>query len=164
MHKWLGTPLGAGLLYVRRDQVAKLWPIFGDASITDDDIRKLNHTGTHPVHTDLAINDAIAFHERIGIQRKEARLRFLQSYWTTKARAIPNLVFNTPAAPERTCANANVGVKGMTPAVLAKTLLEKHKIWTVAINRPGVRITPQLFTTTAELDRFVKALRVIAAG
>ena len=135
--------------------------------MADDDIRKLNHNGTHPVHTDLAINDAIAFHERIGIQRKEARLRFLQSYWTTKARAIPNLVFNTPAALERTCAIPNVGVKGMTPAVLAKTLLEKHKIWTVAINRPGVqgmRITPQLFTTTAELDRFVKALRVIAAG
>lgn len=166
LHKWLGAPLGAGLLYVRRDQVAKLWPIYGDASMADDDIRKLNHTGTHPVHTDLAINDAIAFHEKIGITRKEARLCFLQAYWTTKARAIPNLVFNTPADPKRTCAIANVGVKGMAPAALAKTLLDRYKVWTVAINRPGVqgvRITPQLFTTTAELDRFVKALKEIAA-
>ena len=167
LHKWLGAPLGAGLLYVRRDMVAKLWPIYGDAGVPDDDIRKLNHTGTHPVHTDLAINDAIDFHEKIGIQRKEARLRFLQQYWTTRARKIPKLVFNTPAHPQRACAIANVGVTGMPPAVLARTLLEKHKIWTVAISRPGVqgvRITPQLYTTTAELDAFVAALQAIAAG
>ena len=167
LHKWLGAPLGAGILYVRRDKIATLWPIFGDAGISDDDIRKLNHTGTHPVHTDLAINDAIVFHERIGIQRKEARLRYLQSYWTSRARGTPNLVFNTPSDPARTCAIANVGVKGMDPGVLAKTLLEKHRIWTVAINRPGVqgvRITPQLYTTTAELDTLVGALKAIAVA
>ena len=167
LHKWLGAPLGAGILYVRRDKIATLWPIFGDAGIPDDDIRKLNHTGTHPVHTDLAINDAIVFHERIGIQRKEARLRYLQSYWTSRARGTPNLVFNTPSDPARTCAIANVGVKGMDPGVLAKTLLEKHRIWTVAINRPGVqgvRITPQLYTTTAELDTLVGALKAIAVA
>ena len=167
LHKWLGAPLGAGILYVRRDKIATLWPIYGDAGVPDDDIRKLNHTGTHPVHTDLAINDAIVFHERIGIQRKEARLRYLQSYWTSRARGTPNLVFNTPSDPARTCAIANVGVKGMDPGVLAKTLLEKHRIWTVAINRPGVqgvRITPQLYTTTAELDTLVGALKAIAAA
>ena len=167
LHKWLGAPLGAGILYVRRDQVAKLWPIYADSSVPDDDIRKLNHTGTHPVHTDLAINDAIVFHERIGIRRKEARLRYLQTYWTSRLRGTPRLVFNTPSDPKRTCAIANVGVSGMDPAVLARTLLDKYKIWTVAINRPGVqgvRITPQLFTTPAELDTLVRALKEIAAA
>jgi len=166
LHKWLGTPLGAGILYVRADKIAKLWPVFADASMADTDIRKLNHTGTHPVHTDLAITNAIAFHDSIGIQRKEARLRYLQNYWTSRVRGTRNIVLNTPADPKRSCAIANVGVGSMAPAALAKTLLEKYRVWTVAIdtaNVHGVRITPQLFTTTGELDTFVRALKELAS-
>ena len=166
LHKWLGTPLGAGILYVRAGKIADLWPVFADASMADTDIRKLNHTGTHPVHTDLAIENAIAFHDGIGTQRKEARLRYLQNYWTGRVRDTPNIVLNTPADPRRSCAIANVGVRTMAPAVLAKTLLQKYKVWTVAIdtaNVHGVRITPQVFTTTKELDTFVGALKEIAS-
>jgi selenocysteine lyase/cysteine desulfurase len=167
LHKWLGTPLGAGILYVRQDKIAGLWPIYADESMADTDIRKLNHTGTHPVHTDLAIDDAIDFHETIGVERKEARLRYLQRYWTTRVRDVPNILVNTPSDPERSCAIANVGVRGMTPADLAKTLFERYKIFTVAIdtaNVHGVRVTPQLFTTPKELDVLVRALKELAAA
>lgn len=166
LHKWLGTPLGAGILYVRRDRVSSLWPLFGDSSFKDDDIRKLNHTGTHPVHTDLAIGDAIDFHEAIGTPRKEARLRYLQNYWVSKVRRMPNVILNTPSDPLRSCAIANVGVDGMKPGDLARTLMERHRIWTVAIDGAGVhgvRVTPHVYTTAAELDVFVTALREIAA-
>ena len=166
LHKWLGAPLGAGILYVRRDKVAGLWPVFADSSMADTDIRKLNHTGTHPAHTDLAINDAIDFHARIGIQRKEARLRYLQRYWTGQVREVPNIVLNTPSDPARSCAIANVGIASMKPADLSKALLDKYRIWTVAINSSnvrGVRVTPQLFTTTKELDVLVKALKALAS-
>lgn len=166
LHKWLGAPLGAGLLYVRRDRIAPLWPIYADSTMHDDDIRKLNHTGTHPVHTDLGINNAIDYHLGIGIQRKEARLRYLQRYWTTKVRGVPNIMLYTPADPARSCAIANVGVQGIAPAELAKTLLDKYRIWTVAIDGAGVhgaRITPHLFISTGELDQLVRALREIAA-
>lgn len=167
LHKWLGTPLGAGILYVRKDNIPKLWPIFADEGMADTDIRKLNHTGTHPVHTDLAIGNAIDFHNAIGIQRKEARLRFLQQYWTSKVRNVPNIVVNTPTDPARSCAIANVGIASMLPGDMAKTLLSKYRVWTVAINSAGVRgvrVTPQLFTTTAELDTFVNALKELARG
>jgi len=165
LHKWLGTPLGAGLLYVRRDRIAGLWPVFADLSVTDGDIRKLNHTGTHPVHTDLGINDALDFHQSIGIQRKEIRLRYLQRYWTDQVRGTRGIILNTPSDPQRSCAIANVGVTSLEPAALARTLLEQHRIWTVAIDTAGVRgarITPHLFTSTAELDALVRALRTLA--
>lgn len=165
LHKWLGAPLGAGILYVRRDKIAGLWPMFADSTVADTDIRKLNHTGTHPVATDLAIQDAIAFHKSIGIERKEARLRYLQRYWTDQVRHLPNIRLNTPEAPARSCAIANVGVAGKTPAELAKILFDKYKIFTVAIDSPpvqGVRVTPHLYTTTAELDAFVRALKEVA--
>ena len=167
LHKWLGTPLGAGILYVRQDKIAGLWPIYADESMADTDIRKLNHTGTHPVHTDLGIDDAIDFHESIGAERKEARLRYVQRYWTSRVRDVPNILVNTPTDPKRSCAIANVGVRGMTPADLAKTLFERYKVFTVAIdtaNVHGVRVTPQLFTTPKELDVLVRALKEIAAA
>ncbi|MBI3792709.1 MAG: aminotransferase class V-fold PLP-dependent enzyme [Gemmatimonadetes bacterium] len=166
LHKWLGTPLGAGLLYVRPDRVAALWPMFADLGFKDDDIRKLNHTGTHPVATDLAIMDAIKFHESIGIQRKEARLRYLQRYWTDQVRGQKRIVLNTPSQPQRSGAIANVGVEGVKPGELARRLMSEFRIFTVAIDGAGVhgvRVCPQVFTTTAELDQFVRALRMIAA-
>jgi selenocysteine lyase/cysteine desulfurase len=166
LHKWLGTPLGAGILYVKQDKIAKLWPIYADESMADTDIRKLNHTGTHPVHSDLGIDNAIDFHLELGAERKEARLRYLQRYWTTQVRGVPNIMVNTPTDPKRSCAIANVGVSGMKPADLAKTLFDRYKVWTVAIdtaNVHGVRVTPQLFTTPKELDVLVRALKEIAA-
>lgn len=166
LHKWLGTPLGAGILYVRRDRIRSLWPIYADLGMADDDIRKLNHTGTHPVHTDLGILGAIDFHEAIGIARKEARLRYLQRYWTARVRGRRNVVVNTPSDPQRSCAIANVGITGMAPAELAQALMEKYRIWTVAIdfeNVHGVRVTPHLFTSTGELDQLVTALTQLAS-
>jgi selenocysteine lyase/cysteine desulfurase len=166
LHKWLATPLGAGILYVKKDRISSLWPIYSEWSIPDDDIRKLNHTGTHPVHTDITIENSIEFHEMIGSAKKEARLRWLQQYWTAKVRGMPNIVLNTPADSKRSCGIANVGVQGMKPADLAKVLLEKYRIFTVAIDGAsvhGVRVTPQVYTSTAELDAFVAALRGLAA-
>jgi selenocysteine lyase/cysteine desulfurase len=167
LHKWLGAPLGAGILYVKEDKIAKLWPIFGDEGIPETDIRKLNHTGTHPVHTDLGIENAIGFHLELGVERKQARLKYLQQYWSTRVRDVPNVVFNSPRDPNRTGAIGNVGIASMKPADLAKTLFERYKVWTVAIdnnnaNVHGVRITPQLYTTPAELDVLVKALTTSA--
>lgn len=163
LHKWLGAPLGAGILYVKQEKIKKIWPLFGESGFTDDDIRKLNHTGTIPVATDIAINHAIDYHLKIGIERKEARLKFLKNYWTEKVIIKKNVVLNTPVAPERTGAIANVGVKNIPPSQLAKSLLNKYKIWTVAIDNEkagvqGVRITPHLYTTTEELDKLVQAL------
>jgi selenocysteine lyase/cysteine desulfurase len=168
LHKWLGAPLGAGILYVRRDRIEKLWPIFGEEATPLTSIAKLNHTGTHPCHTDLGIEHAVAFHEMIGVARKEARLRWLQQYWTSRVRGKPKIVLNTPTDPARSCAIANVGIAGIPPANLAQTLFEKYRVYTVAINRPeagvlGIRVTPHLFTTTADLDVLVTGLTVLAS-
>lgn len=166
LHKWLCTPLGAGLLHIKKDKISTVWPLFGETSVPDDDIRKLERTGTQPSWTLLAIADAIRFHTMIGAERKEARLRFLQQYWTDKVRGVSKVYLNTPTG-DRACAIANVGITGLTPKALADTLFDKYKIYTVAIDtKPvkGVRVTPHLYTTTAELDGLVRALGEIARG
>lgn len=160
LHKWLSVPLGAGLLYVKDGKAPGLWSLMADWNMKDD-ISHLAHTGTHPVATDLTILDAIDFYIKLGPERKEARLQYLQSYWTSRVRNVKNIVVNTPADPKRACGIANVGIQNLAPADMAKILLDKYKIWTVAIDGQGVqgcRITPNIYTTTAELDVFVKAL------
>lgn len=165
LHKWLSTPLGAGILYVKKEHVDNVWPLLATGKKESGDISHLNHLGTHPAHTDLAISNAIDYYLMIGPERKEERLRYLQNYWTSKVRSLPNVIINTPEDPARSCAIANVGIKGMEPADLAKTLMDKYKIFTVAINGAGVhgcRITPNVYTTPEELDIFIRAIKEMA--
>ncbi len=165
LHKWLSTPLGAGMLYVKKNNVKNLWPLLADGEKDINKITRLNHIGTHPVHTDLTINDCIDYFEMMGAERKEARMYFLQNYWTSKVRNLPKIIINTPAEANRSCGIANVGIEGILPADLAKRLLSEHKIFTVAIdyaNVRGCRITPNVYTTTKELDAFVLALKTLA--
>jgi selenocysteine lyase/cysteine desulfurase len=161
LHKWMSVPLGAGILYVHKDKIRKVWPLIASGKKEQGDISRLNHVGTHPAHTILAIADALDFYYMIGMERKEARLRFLQNYWTSKVRDLPHVILNTPADPARSCGIANVGIKGMKPSDLADNLFRNYKIYTVPIDGSGVhgcRITPNVYTTTAELDVLVKAL------
>ena len=164
LHKWLCTPLGAGLLHIKKDKIKTVWPLFGETSLPDDDIRKLERIGTHPSWTVLAINDAIRFHKMVGGARKEARLRYLQQYWTDRVRGVPKVYLNTPAGT-RACGIANVGITGTKPGDLATALFDRFRIYTVAIDTvpvKGVRVTPHLYTTTAELDALVKAIGELA--
>lgn len=162
LHKWLSVPLGAGFLYVKKGNVKNVWPLLAEGEREPDDISVLNHIGTHPVATDLSISNAIDFYLKIGRERKEERLRYLQRYWSDQVRDKGNIVINTPVDPAKSCGIANVGIKGMKPKELADTLFEKYKIYTVAIdgaNVHGCRITPNVYTTTQELDVFVNALK-----
>jgi len=166
LHKWLSTPLGAGLLYVKKERMPDIWPLIVGWEKDPYKMLRISHTGTHPAHTDLTIADSIDYYNMIGAERKEARLRYLQQYWTSRVRNHPKIILNTPADPKRSCGIANVSIEGMKPGDLAKRLLEEHKIFTVAIdgaNVFGCRITPNVYTTIAELDQFVAALKKLAA-
>ena len=166
LHKWMSVPLGAGFLFVKKEKIAKTWPLIGDGTKDLSDIRRLNHIGTHACATDLTIEDAIDFYNMIGAERKEKRLRYIQQYWTSRVKNVPKIIINTPTDEKRSCGIANVGIAGMTPADLAKRLMDEHKIFTVAIdtaNVHGCRITPNVYTTVEELDAFVAALKKLAA-
>ena len=158
LHKWLGAPLGTGLLWMKREHIPKTWPLFGDRSAQDGDIEKFHHIGTHPQGTDQAIVDAIRFHEAIGGERKEERLRYLKNYWVERVIDLPGLHINTPLGDDQSCAIANVLVDGMTPAYLVDALWDRHRIFTVAVEQ-GARIAPNVFSRISDLDALVEALK-----
>ncbi len=167
LHKWLSAPLGTGLLFVKKEKISKIEPILAGHVHQRDNIMRLNHIGTHPVHSDLAINDAIDYLESIGIERKQNRLRYIQRYWSDKLRFKNNIIINTPTEIQRSCGIANIGVKNKTPDELSKILFNEYGIFTVAIdyaNVKGCRITPNIYTNEEELDYFVESIIKIASN
>jgi selenocysteine lyase/cysteine desulfurase len=163
LHKWLGAPLGTGLMHIRREHISKVWPLYGDRRAQGDHVGKFEHIGTHPQGTDQTILDAIRFHEAIGAERKEARLRFLKNYWVERVQEIPGVRINTPLGDDQSCAIANVLVDGRTPAELVDALWDRYRIFTVGVEQ-GARIAPNVFTRLSDLDLLVQGIGEIAAG
>ena len=162
LHKWLSAPLGSGMLYVKKEKIDSVWPLFAERDLGPNDMRRLNHIGTHPVHTDLAILNAIEYQNAMGLDRKAARLQYLQHYWTSQLRDHPGVIVNTPVELSRHGGIGNVGVAGIAPGDLADALMNDYGIFTTGIDRPGVRgvrVTPNVYTTTAELDALVSAIK-----
>src|SRR5690349_14407138 len=165
LHKWLYAPKGTGLLYVKRDKIEKLWPLMAAESKQASDIRKFEEIGTHSAAPKLAIGEALVFHNGIGGKRKEARLRHLSRYWMNRLKDVPKIRFNTSFDPNQSCAIGNVHIDGTNPEAVTKYLFDKHHIFAVPIMHEefqGIRITPNLYTTLGELDRFCEQMELIA--
>ena len=152
----------AGLMYVRKDKISKVWPLFADRVFPKDDIRKFEHIGTHPVAIEQALLEAIQFHESLGAERKEERLRYLKNYWVERVLDLPKVVINTPLKDHQSCGIANVGIEGKEPKAVADYFYNEHRVFTVAVDQ-GVRVSPNLFTRLSDLDALVTAIRELAA-
>jgi selenocysteine lyase/cysteine desulfurase len=162
LHKWLGAPLGTGLLYVRRDRIERLNPFFGDTTHPRNNIRKLEHFGNRPDSAHVGLRQAIRWHDAIGLRNKGARLHYLQQRWADAARKLPRIQMLTPRDPARHGAIGAFSVDGVPAEVAAKMLFERDglfvNVFTMA-GISGVRVTPGLPTTSADIDRLVAALR-----
>jgi selenocysteine lyase/cysteine desulfurase len=80
-------------------------------------------------------------------------------------KAEPRVRFNTSFDDRQSCALANVHVEGTEPFALCQHLFARHKIFATPIVHDefkGVRITPSVYTTLKELDRFCEVMSGIA--
>ena len=165
LHKWLYAPKGTGLLYVKRDKIEKLWPLMAAESKQAATFASLKRSARIQLRPSLAIGEALLFHNGIGGKRKEARLRYLSRYWMNRLKDIPKVRFNTSFDPMQSCAIANVQIEGIDQYKIGSYLFDKHRIFTTPILHEeftGIRITPNVYTTLGELDRFCNVMETIA--
>jgi selenocysteine lyase/cysteine desulfurase len=165
LHKWLASCIGTGLLYIKKDKIKDIYPFFASADPKSEDIRKFESLGTRPFFIEQATGKAIEFYEMIGAQRKEQRLFYLKNYWMSKVKDIPGVKLSTSMKPGFGCAIGMVSVEGKKPAELENYLFDKYKIHSVSIeweNIHGVRITPNVYTLTENLDLLVEGIERFA--
>lgn len=167
LHKWLCAPFGTGLMYVRKELIEKTWPIFPGDKPQSPDIRKFETLGTRSFAPEQAIGQAIDFHNAIGGKRKEERLHFLKKYWCEALIKNPRIKLHISLKPEYSCALGTFSIDGVKPGDVSSTLMDKYQIHTVPIvwdSVSAIRVTPHVYTTTRDLDRFVDAVGKIAAS
>jgi selenocysteine lyase/cysteine desulfurase len=161
LHKWLNAPFGCGMLYVKKDKIKKVWSLFGSPEDQADKMIKFEHLGTRSFPAELAISEAIDFHNSIGIQRKEARLRYLKDYWANAVSRLPRIKFNTSLKKEFSCGLCHFSIAGMKAEDLHRILFNEHNIYTTMLKHDefeGVRITPHVYNKTSELDKLIRAI------
>lgn len=164
LHKWIGNPVGAGVLYVKKERIKEMKALFGDTSAAETSINKLAHFGTTPFAVIMTIPTSLAFQRQLGIERISARLHYLKSIWVNELQQHPNVEVVVPAA--FSCAIASFRIKNKTATQVADYLYNEHKIFTVArtLGKEGcVRVTPSVYNSAEEIRRFVAAVKTCAA-
>jgi len=169
LHKWILAPIGTGMLYVRKEKIANIWPMMGAPDAMRENIRKFEEIGTHPASQRNAITEALNFSESIGLERKAERLRYLRRRWSDRLRQLPGVKILNSDDPEQSCGIGFVSVDGISAPKLASHLWQKYRIWTTAVVTPneyeGLRITPNVYTTLEEIDTFTDVMsRIIQRG
>ena len=167
LHKWLCAPFGSGLLYVKKDKISSLYPLMAAGDPLSTDIRKFENLGTRSFAIEQAIGQAIDFHYMIGGSLKQKRLEYLKQYWCNKLKKLNRVSIHTPLDPKFSCAIANFKIANMETHAISSELLSKYKVHTVSIvwdNIDSVRVTPNVYTTTRDLDVFIQAVEKMVAS
>ncbi len=165
LHKWLGAPLGTGVMFVRRDRVAETWPLYG-SDLKATDVRKFEDIGTRPGAPIAAIGQALDFHETVGAEQKAARISYLLGLAIDPLAGVPGVaVYSDALAARRSL--ARVTVAGWPGVPLANALRDRYGLYTFGgfdDRWGGIYVAPNLFNTPAQMARFVAAIRELAAA
>jgi selenocysteine lyase/cysteine desulfurase len=164
LHKWLGAPFGTGMLFIKKNKIKKVYPLFAGPKPKSTEISKFEHLGTRSIPIEKAIGSAIYFHNKIGIERKEARLRYLKNLWAESANQIEGVSIGTSLKDDYSCGIALLQLADKASKEVANRLLKEFGIHAVAINWHninGVRITPNVYTLEYDMDRLVNAIQII---
>jgi len=167
LHKFLSAPIGSGMMWIRQDKISKIWPLLANGDPRGTNIRKFETLGTRSFPIEQGIGEAINFQLAIGNKRKEERVRYLKNYWAEQVINVPKVKIKTSLKSAYSCAICGVSIDGIPPRELERILFNRYKIHTVPIdyeNVSCVRVTPHVYTRLPELDKFVRAIKEIAAA
>ena len=163
LHKWIGNPIGAGVLYIKKERIKEMNVLFGDVNTAEDNISKLAHFGTTPFAVIMTIPDSLAFHKLMGVEKISKRLHYLKSIWINELKQLEKVEILTP--PDLSCAIASFRIRDKITADVADVLFTQHNILTVGrtLGKEGcIRVTPGIYTSADDIRKFISAVKAIA--
>ena len=165
LHKWMGNPVGGGVLYIKKARIKEMVPLFGDVDAAEDSITKLAHFGTTPFAVIMTIPDSLAFQKMLGIERVTERLHYLKSIWVNECKDHPNVEVVTPADQHLSCAIASFRIRNKSAVDVADYIFKQHNIFTVrrALGKEGcIRVTPAVYNSAGDVRNLVVAIKACA--
>lgn len=170
LHKWIGSPVGVGALYMKQGSLAKVSPYPGELDPDNTKASARVHTATANFASVLTVPAAIDFHQAIGAANKEARLRYLRSLWTDEAKKMPHIELLGGSDEESSTGMGSFRLKGKTTLEDAKNLQQRleNEFGVFTVVRVGlssggcIRITPQIFISADEIKQLVVAMKKLS--
>ncbi len=169
LHKWPMGPLEAGVLYIRSDRIAGLWPSIVTAGWSDRiaGARKFEVFGQRDNPRLVAVEAAVDFLNLIGMQHVEARLRALASALQRGLREIPGVRVKTNAEAGLSGGVVKFEIDKVAPRAAYDALWKRHGLAmanTATGDARGLRLSPHIYNSMEEVSRVVAAVRDTARG
>lgn len=167
LHKWMGAPLGVGIMYIRKGKLDLIDPDIAETPPFGANARSRIHTGTFDFAAQLTVPAALDFQDAIGDAARAARLRYLRDRWAEPLRDLRGIEILTPADARLYGGITSFRFSGRGSVednvAIARRLLDDYRIFSVhrAGPRRGacVRITPALINRAADVDELAAALK-----
>jgi selenocysteine lyase/cysteine desulfurase len=161
-HKWLLTPKGCGLLYIRRDRMNDLWAtvVSGQWDNYHDGAYRFMQIGSGNLSLLKGYEAAVDFHNRIGPARVEARMMMLANRLREGLKQIPQVRITSPQHPELLTATTVWALQGYTGPQLMDELWNRAKIRCRSMGE-GVRQGCAIYCLPEDVDRTLATVRAM---
>jgi selenocysteine lyase/cysteine desulfurase len=178
-HKWLLAAQGTGFLWLRAEWRTRLWPTLASGGWNDTTLgaHRFNHLGTFDESRLAGLDAALRFHEAVGAERVEARIRELRSRLVRNLTGIRGLHMLSPPADDAGRGMVAFQLDGVASLALQQRLADatvpagtamagrRVSVRTRVIgeyNYGWMRLSPHIYNTPDEIDA-VSALIAAAA-
>ena len=160
LHKWFLGPTGTGFLHVRAGAREHVRSSFAHDATPETPAFEPPGTNDLPVRAALAAS--LAFMEEVGIDRVEARTRFLSDYLKRLLADLPGARLVSGATPDTSGPASTIfEIEGVDAVASVPIIAERASIHIDEHRRDGheaIRVSTHVYNTTAEIDRLVEAL------
>jgi isopenicillin-N epimerase len=165
-HKWFMGPKEAGLLYVRKERIAQIWPNIVSVGWNQDAFKatvaskKFELLGQRDDGCLSAVGTAADFHAILGPENVEARTTELASALKAGLAKINRIKLVTPMDPAMSGGVVVAQVPDLDRAktsALVNDLYEKYGVAGAATG--GVRLAPHVYNTMAGIEQAIRGMR-----
>jgi selenocysteine lyase/cysteine desulfurase len=169
LHKWIGSPVGVGALYIKKSALHKIAPYMGEKDDDNTKIESRVHVATANFAAMITIPMALDFHEIIGAKNKQARLNYLRDLWVSNTLKLKHIevLGGTDEASRTGMGSFRIRGKNSIKDAKALQLKIEKEFGVFTVVRKGlssggcVRVTPQVFNTPDQIKQLVSALNQI---
>ena len=162
-HKWLLAPQGTGLLYLDEGWRTRLWPTLASGGWDDVALgaHRFNHLGTFDESRMVGLLAAVEFLNTVGMDRIEARVRYLRGRLEEGIRRLPRVTVPTPSAEDLKAGMVAFSLEGIDSLALQRHLARTARVRTRVIGEYDygwMRLSTHLYNLPREVDAVLSLL------